>query len=45
MIVTGAYGEEAAEAALECSVPHFLRKPYKFDDLRQLIRQPLALCE
>jgi CheY-like chemotaxis protein len=42
VIVTSAYGEEAAETALRAPVPYFLRKPYKIGDLTELVRQILA---
>ena len=37
VIVTSAYTEEVAGAYLESTIEHFIRKPYRFDDLVRLI--------
>jgi two-component system, chemotaxis family, CheB/CheR fusion protein len=42
IIVTSAYGREKAAASLAASVAHFIRKPYRLDDLMHLIRGVLA---
>jgi len=38
LIVTSAYGEDVASEKLG-SIDHFLRKPYRIDDLLDVIRQ------
>jgi DNA-binding NtrC family response regulator len=42
VIVTSAYGEEMASASLRAKLDRFIRKPYKFGDLTNLIRQALT---
>ena len=37
IVVTSAYPEEVAGASLESTIEHFIRKPYRFEDLVQLI--------
>jgi CheY-like chemotaxis protein len=39
IIVTSAYAEDVAAASLQAEVPRFLRKPYRLNDLLNLIRQ------
>jgi CheY-like chemotaxis protein/two-component sensor histidine kinase len=42
VIITSAYTEDMAAAALEGRVERFLRKPYRLGDLTDLIRQELS---
>ena len=42
VIVTSAYGREKAAASPAASVSHFIRKPYRLDDLMNLIRVVLS---
>jgi two-component system cell cycle sensor histidine kinase/response regulator CckA len=42
VIVTSAYSEETAAASLQGSFEGFIRKPYQFADLADLIRQVLS---
>ena len=37
VVVTSAYPEEVAGAYLESTIEHFIRKPYRFEDLVRLI--------
>ena len=37
VVVTSAYPEEVAAAYLESTIEHFIRKPYRFEDLVRLI--------
>ena len=37
VLITSAYTEQMASAYLESTIEHFIRKPYRFDDLAQLI--------
>jgi PAS domain S-box-containing protein len=39
VIVTSAYTEEMAGASLQSTIEHFIRKPYRLDDLVGLIRR------
>jgi len=38
VVVTSAYPKEMAGAVLQGTIEHFIRKPYRLDDLMQLIR-------
>jgi signal transduction histidine kinase/CheY-like chemotaxis protein len=40
LVVTSAYPKEVASAYLESTIEHFIRKPYRFEDLLRLIDQP-----
>jgi len=42
VIVTSAYGKDAATASLKVKVERFLRKPYRFRDVVNLVRQTLS---
>jgi len=41
VIITSAYSREHATAALSSTVAHFIRKPYRINDLVNLIREAL----
>jgi CheY-like chemotaxis protein/two-component sensor histidine kinase len=41
VIITSAYSRENAAAALSAPVPYFIRKPYRINDLMNLIRETL----
>jgi DNA-binding NtrC family response regulator len=47
VVVTSAYTKEMAGAALQGTIEHFIRKPYRLDNLVQLIRptppEPLSV--